>query len=89
MDRGWRRLAGAIDSNLVALVVATTIVALVTPPIGMVLASGISPLLALLALLMLMVSLTFDAGAVRMVFTCPSRQVLALVLVYGPMRWPG
>src|SRR5690606_35000916 len=50
------------------------------------LASGISPLLALL---MLLISLTFDASAVRLVFTRPGHQVLALVLVYGPMSLAG
>lgn len=86
MNRGWRRIAGAIDSNLLALVVAATIVGMVAPSVGKVLASGISPLLALL---MLMISLTFDASAVRLVFARPSRQVLALVLVYGPMSLAG
>ncbi|WP_245748345.1 hypothetical protein [Vreelandella subterranea] len=34
---------------------------------------------------MLIISLTFDAYAVRIVFRKPSRQLLALGLVYGPM----
>lgn len=66
--------------------VATTIVGLLAPSIGQALANGISPLLALL---MLLISLTFDAGAVRLVFARPTRQVLALVLVYGPMSLAG
>lgn len=52
----------------------------------MVLESGISPLLALL---MLVISLTFDAHAVKLVFRKPSRQLWALGLVYGPMSLAG
>lgn len=60
-------------------------VGLAVPSVGQALANGISPLLALL------ISLTFDVGAVRLVFARPSRQVLALVLVlvYAPMSLAG
>ncbi|HET8817633.1 MAG TPA: bile acid:sodium symporter [Pseudidiomarina sp.] len=43
----------------------------------------------LLALLMLVISLTFDAHDVRMVLRKPSRQLWALGLVYGPMSIAG
>ena len=82
----WRRIGAAIESNLLILVVITTVVGLLAPSLGEALASGISPLLALL---MLMISLTFDASAVRLVFARPGYQVLALVLVYGPMSLAG
>lgn len=81
-----RRLADVIETNLLALVVATTVVGLFAPSLGRVLAGGISPLLALL---MLLISLTFDANAVRLVLKRPTHQLLALVLVYGPMSLAG
>ena len=43
----------------------------------------------LLALLMLSVSLTFDLGTLRRVLRRPGVQVLATVLVYGPMSLAG
>ena len=42
-----------------------------------------------LAALMLVISLTFDAHAVKIVFRKPSRQIWALALVYGPMSIAG
>jgi BASS family bile acid:Na+ symporter len=82
----WRRIGAAIESNLLLLVVITTVLGLLAPSLGKALASGISPLLALL---MLTVSLTFDASAVRVVLRRPGHQVLALALVYGPMSLAG
>jgi len=82
----WRRIGAAIESNLLVLVVGTTVLGLVAPSLGQVIANGISPLLALL---MLMISLTFDASAVRLVLKRPGYQVLALALVYGPMSLAG
>lgn len=64
----WRRIADVIETNLLALVVATTVVGLLVPSLGRVLAGAISPLLALL---MLLISLTFDASAVRLVLKRP------------------
>lgn len=38
---------------------------------------------------MFIISLTFDAHAVRLVLRKPSRQFLAMILVYGPMSLAG
>lgn len=86
MNSVAQRIGAAIESNLVLLVMITTAVGLLVPSLGQALAGGISPLLALL---MLLISLTFDASAVRLVITRPSRQALALGLVYGPMSLAG
>ena len=86
MPDGLRRTARAIDASLLPLVVVTSILGLLVPSLGKVLANGLSPLLALL---MLLISLTFDASAVRLVFARPTRQLLALLLVYGPMSVAG
>ncbi|HCR78150.1 MAG TPA: bile acid:sodium symporter, partial [Alcanivorax sp.] len=59
---------------------------LAIPETGQFLEPGIGPLLALL---MFIISLTFDAHDVRMVVRKPSRQFLALGLVYGPMSIAG
>lgn len=75
-----------IENNLLFLAIVTTAVGLAVPSIGFALETGISPLLALL---MLVISLTFDANAVRIVFRRPSRQLWALGLVYGPMSLAG
>lgn len=80
------RAAAFIEANLLPLVLITAAVGLLAPPIGTALAPGISPLLALL---MLVVSLTFDLHAVRVVLARPSRQLWALALVYGPMSLAG
>lgn len=82
----WRRVGAAIESNLLWLVIGTTVLGLLAPSLGRALATGISPLLALL---MLMISLTFDASAVRLVLKRPGYQLLALALVYGPMSLAG
>ncbi|MBL8582853.1 MAG: bile acid:sodium symporter family protein [Rhizobiaceae bacterium] len=75
-----------VENNLLWLAIATSILGLVAPKIGFVLEAGISPLLAAL---MLVISLTFDAHAVKIVFRKPSRQIWALALVYGPMSIAG
>lgn len=76
------KILAFIENNLLLLAVLTTILGLLAPAIGVVLEAGISPLLALL---MFVISLTFDAHAVKLVFQKPSRQIWALGLVYGPM----
>ncbi|WP_112313483.1 bile acid:sodium symporter family protein [Pseudogemmobacter bohemicus] len=75
-----------VENNLLLLAVATAALGLLVPSIGIVLEAGISPLLAAL---MLVISLTFDAHAVKLVFRKPSRQIWALGLVYGPMSLAG
>nr|WP_285292844.1 bile acid:sodium symporter [Aureimonas altamirensis] len=69
-----------------SLAIATAIFGLAVPSIGFALEAGISPLLAAL---MFVISLTFDAHAVKIVFRKPERQVWALALVYGPMSIAG
>lgn len=81
-----QKLFAFIENHLLFLAVATAALGLLWPAAGMVLAQGISPLLALL---MLTISLTFDAQAVKLVLQKPSRQLWALVLVYGPMPLAG
>lgn len=80
------RLMYFVESNLVWFVIVVAGLGLVFPASGQYLASSISPLLALL---MLVISLTFDVHAVRIVLRKPSRQFLALGLVYGPMSIAG
>ena len=75
-----------VESNLVWFVITLAGLVLVFPGLGTHLEPFIGPLLALL---MLVISLTFDAHAVRVVFRKPSRQLLALGLVYGPMSIAG
>jgi BASS family bile acid:Na+ symporter len=81
-----QRVLSFIENNLLVLAVASAALGLLVPDVGVVLEGGISPLLAAL---MLVISLTFDAQAVKLVFAKPSRQLLALVLVYGPMSIAG
>lgn len=81
-----QKILGLIENNLLPLAVATAVLGLLLPSVGVFLAQGISPLLALL---MLVISLTFDAHAVRLVLQKPSRQLWALGLVYGPMSLAG
>tara|TARA_R110001599_G_scaffold64004_1_gene178259 strand:- start:4186 stop:4533 length:348 start_codon:yes stop_codon:yes gene_type:complete len=71
-----------VEAHLVWFVIFVAGLGLLFPSSGMFLESSIGPLLALL---MFIISLTFDAHAVRIVFRKPSRQLLALGLVYGPM----
>lgn len=81
-----RKMLDFIENNLLLLAVVTTAIGLAVPSVGLTLETGISPLLALL---MLVISLTFDAKAVQIVFRKPGRQIWALVLVYGPMSIAG
>lgn len=80
------RLIYFVEFNLVWFVIVVAGLGLIFPESGKFLESSITPLLALL---MLVISLTFDAHAVRIAFRKPSRQFLALVLVYGPMSIAG
>ncbi|MGB4248663.1 MAG: bile acid:sodium symporter [Pseudohongiellaceae bacterium] len=80
------RIIYFVESNLVWFVIIVAGVGLLIPASGLFLESLIGPLLALL---MLVISLTFDAHAVRTVFRKPSRQIFALILVYGPMSIAG
>ena len=75
-----------VEAHLVWFVMFVAGVGLLFPATGIILEFAIGPLLALL---MLIISLTFDAHAVRIVFRKPSRQLLALGLVYGPMSIAG
>lgn len=75
-----------IENNLLLLAIGATTLGLVFPAAGIVLEPAIGPLLALL---ILVISLTFDAGAVRIVLRRPDRQLWAFGLVYGPMSLAG
>ncbi|WP_084399168.1 bile acid:sodium symporter family protein [Henriciella aquimarina] len=80
------RLIYFVGSNLVWFVIAVACLGLVVPGAGLWLETVIGPLLALL---MLVISLTFNAQDVRVILRRPSRQLLALGLVYGPMSIAG
>ena len=75
-----------VEAHLVWFVIFVAGLGLLFPSSEMFLESSIGPLLALL---MFIISLTFDAHAVRIVFRKPSRQLLALGLVYDPMSIAG
>lgn len=75
-----------IEDNLIILVIATTVLGLFVPAVGLALSGWVTPLLAAL---MLCVSLTFDLDTLRRVIARPWLQVLATVLVYGPMSMAG
>lgn len=81
-----QKILNFIENNLLLLAIGAAVLGLAVPSIGIVLEAGISPLLAAL---MLVISLTFDAHAVKIVFQKPSRQIWALALVYGPMSIAG
>jgi BASS family bile acid:Na+ symporter len=81
-----RRLFNFVESNLVWFVLIVAGVGLIFPESGKYLGSSIAPLLAIL---MFVISLTFDADDVRIAFRKPSRQFLAMGLVYGPMSIAG
>ncbi|HCO64410.1 MAG TPA: bile acid:sodium symporter, partial [Alcanivorax sp.] len=80
------QLISFVESKLVWFVIVVAGLGLAIPETGQFLEPGIGPLLALL---MFIISLTFDAHDVRMVVRKPSRQFLALGLVYGPMSIAG
>lgn len=71
-----------VEQNLVALVIATTVLGLAVPAVGSSLVGGVAPLFALL---MLAVSSTFDAHDLRVVLRRPGLQATATALVYLPM----
>lgn len=75
-----------VERNLLPLVLATTVLGLAVPAAGQALRPAVP---ALLALLMLCVSLTLDARAVGLVLRRPGVQLLATLLVYGPMSLVG
>ena len=80
------RLIYYVESNLVWFVIIVAGLGLVLPEAG----KYLQPLIGLLlAALMFIISLTFDAHAVRLVLRKTSRQFLALILVYGPMSLAG
>ncbi|WP_062226022.1 bile acid:sodium symporter family protein [Aureimonas frigidaquae] len=81
-----QRILATIQDQLLLLAVATAALGLVLPGLGLVLADHIA---LLLALLMFVISLTFDAQAVRAILRRPGRQLWALGLVYGPMSLAG
>ena len=80
------RLTYYVESNLVWFVIIVAGLGLVLPEAG----KYLQPLIGLLlAALMFIISLTFDAHAVRLVLLKTSRQFLALILVNGPMWLAG
>jgi bile acid:Na+ symporter, BASS family len=75
-----------LEENLLWFVLGATALGLVLPALGEALYPLVGPLLALL---MFLVSLTFDASDIKRVLKRPSWQVLATFLVYGPMALAG
>lgn len=80
------RFLNLIESRLVWFVIIVTGLGLTFPAAGQYVEPAIGPLLAML---MFIISLTFDMQAVRRALTKPSRQIWALFLVYGPMSLAG
>lgn len=81
-----RKLLKFIENNLLFLAIAVATLGLILPPPGIFLEQYIG---LLLAALMFIISLTFDAKAVKLVLKRPNRQLWALFLVYGPMSLAG
>ena len=81
-----QKLLTFVENNLLLLAVLAAGFGLFVPSVGIALSGSIGPLLAAL---MLVISLTFDAHAVKLVFRKPGRQLWALGLVYGPMSLAG
>lgn len=81
-----QKLLAFVENNLLLLAVLTAAFGLFVPSVGIALSGSIGPLLAAL---MLVISLTFDAHAVKLVLRKPGRQLWALGLVYGPMSLAG
>lgn len=75
-----------IEDNLVVLVLLTAAFGLAVPEVGIAMTQAVP---WMLAGLMLCVSLTFDVQTLRAVLARPSVQVLATLLVYGPMSLAG
>ena len=81
-----RTLLNLIENNLLFLAISVSVSGLVWPAPGIFLEQHIG---LLLATLMFVISLTFDAKAVKLVLKRPNRQLWALFLVYGPMSLAG
>lgn len=81
-----QKLLAFVENNLLLLAVLAAAFGLFVPSVGIALSGSIGPLLAAL---MLVISLTFDAHAVKLVLRKPGRQLWALGLVYGPMSLAG
>jgi BASS family bile acid:Na+ symporter len=81
-----QKLLAFVENNLLLLAVLAAAFGLLVPSVGIALSGSIGPLLAAL---MLVISLTFDAHAVKLVLRKPDRQLWALGLVYGPMSLAG
>ena len=81
-----RSLLNFIEINLLFLAIAIAALGLIWPVAGIFLEQYIG---VLLATLMFVISLTFDAKAVKLVLKRPNRQLWALFLVYGPMSLAG
>lgn len=81
-----QKLLAFVENNLLLLAVLAAAFDLFVPSVGIALSGSIGPLLAAL---MLVISLTFDAHAVKLVLRKPGRQLWALGLVYGPMSLAG
>lgn len=81
-----RSLLNFIENNLLFLAIAIATLGLIWPVAGIFLEQYIG---VLLATLMFVISLTFDAKAVKLVLKRPNRQLWALFLVYGPMSLAG
>jgi BASS family bile acid:Na+ symporter len=75
-----------LEDNLLWFVVATTALGVFVPGIGQPLTPAVT---WLLAILMFLISLTFDMATVRHVLRRPWYQVAAALLVYGPMAVAG
>lgn len=81
-----QKMLAVVENNLLLLAVLAAAFGLFVPSVGIALSSSIGPLLAAL---MLVISLTFDAHAVKLVLRKPDRQLWALGLVFGPMSLAG
>lgn len=75
-----------VELNLIWFVLIVAVIGLLLPESGRLIEPAIGPLLAGL---MFIISLTFDAHAVRVVLRRPSRQLWAFGLVYVPMSLAG
>lgn len=75
-----------IENNLTPLVLLAAAAGVVAPEVGIGLSRSVTPMLALL---MFSVSLTFDLGTLKRVLGRPGVQLVATVLVYGPMSLAG
>ncbi|NLA51008.1 MAG: bile acid:sodium symporter family protein [Alcaligenaceae bacterium] len=81
-----KNLLKLIENNLLFLAITVAALGLMWPALGIFFEQYIA---LLLAALMFVISLTFDAHAVKLVLRRPNRQLWALFLVYGPMSLAG